>query len=193
MTDAYTSAQSCGCDYGALHLCAEHRAPHQPTAAEWGWIGVDLDGTLAVYPHSFPKVGPPIARMVDRVRAWLVEGKDVRIFTARIAVVLGSRSEHGNSDQAFADDQIRRITAWCGITFGCVLPITAVKDFRMVQCWDDRCTQVIPNTGETLQEHYDHHPEALELRRVKQIAEAAGWGVNESLSDWLTRGLTPTA
>src|SRR5690349_18780615 len=50
-----------------------------------GWIGVDLDGTLAEY-HGWKGVehiGPPIPEMVARVKQWLAEGRDVRIFTAR--------------------------------------------------------------------------------------------------------------
>ena len=51
-----------------------------------GWIGVDLDGTLAEYLgwQGMGHIGEPIAPMVERVKAWLAEGKDVRIFTARV-------------------------------------------------------------------------------------------------------------
>ena len=50
-----------------------------------GWIGVDLDGTLAHYDEfrGDDYVGEPIEPMVERVKQWLDEGKDVRIFTAR--------------------------------------------------------------------------------------------------------------
>jgi hypothetical protein len=38
-----------------------------------GWIGVDLDGTLAGWGDEHPtdvlRVGPPIARMVEQVKA----------------------------------------------------------------------------------------------------------------------------
>lgn len=48
-----------------------------------GWIGVDLDGTLAEYTgwHGPGHIGPPIPKMLDRVKNWLAEGVDVRIFT----------------------------------------------------------------------------------------------------------------
>ena len=54
-----------------------------------GWIGVDLDGTLAE--HYWPakgdydptRIGDPIPMMVERVRGWLAEGREVRVFTAR--------------------------------------------------------------------------------------------------------------
>ena len=51
-----------------------------------GWIGVDLDGTLATFDASDPDVvGPPIPAMVQRVKRWLQEGREVRIVTARAA------------------------------------------------------------------------------------------------------------
>lgn len=51
-----------------------------------GWIGVDLDGTIAEY-HGWVSpthIGAPIPKMVERVKVWLSEGKEVRIFTARV-------------------------------------------------------------------------------------------------------------
>lgn len=53
-----------------------------------GWIGVDLDGTLAHYDtwEKWNVFGPPIRLMVNRVRKWLDEGKTVKIFTARVTV-----------------------------------------------------------------------------------------------------------
>jgi hypothetical protein len=112
-----------------------------------GWIAVDLDGTLAVYPHSFPQVGPPIPRMVERVKAWLAEGQDVRIFTARVGVRPELSSEHGTANAEFAAAQVALIDAWCLEYLGTALPITATKDFQMIELWDDRCVQVVPNTG----------------------------------------------
>jgi len=52
-----------------------------------GWIGVDLDGTLAYYDEwrGLYHIGEPIPAMVDRVKRWLAEGRDVRIFTARVS------------------------------------------------------------------------------------------------------------
>ena len=51
------------------------------------WIGVDLDGTLARYEqYEGPmSIGEPIPEMVDRVKAWLAAGREVRIFTARVS------------------------------------------------------------------------------------------------------------
>lgn len=104
-----------------------------------GWIGVDLDGTLAEYHGWIPGggIGKPIPSMVERVKKWLAEGKDVRIFTARAAVY---SSERGII--------LHEIVDWCKEHIGKALPITHVKDFEMIELWDDRCVQVIPNTGQ---------------------------------------------
>ncbi len=52
-----------------------------------GWIGVDLDGTLARYDGwvGVMHVGDPVPAMLDRVQRWLEQGLDVRIFTARVS------------------------------------------------------------------------------------------------------------
>lgn len=108
-----------------------------------GWVGVDLDGTLAQYggwqgPDS---IGEPISAMIARVKNWLAHGKDVRIFTARVG------------PQKDVNDAIRSreaISAWCIRHLGRELPVTATKDFAMVELWDDRCVQVETNTGRIL-------------------------------------------
>lgn len=108
-----------------------------------GWIGVDLDGTLAEY-HGWEgadRIGNPVPKMLDRVKTWRVQGKDVRILTARVC------SNNPTKDQALI-----AIQDWCQKHIGEVLPITAEKDYCMVEMWDDRCIQVIPNTGIAIQE-----------------------------------------
>lgn len=106
-----------------------------------GWIGVDLDGTLAHYDgwRGMGHVGAPIPKMVARVRKWLAEGKDVRIFTARAC-----------TEQPL-DALVEAVTAignWSLEQFGECLPIVSEKTPDMIELWDDRCVQVIPNTGE---------------------------------------------
>ena len=101
------------------------------------WVGVDLDGTLAIYPSRFDGIGPPIIPMQTRVLRWLVKGVDVRIFTAR-----ANKAKNNNYDYDMAE-----IKAWCVKHLGQELPVTCEKDFMMVQLWDDRAIQVIPNTG----------------------------------------------
>ena len=101
---------------------------------EDGWIGVDLDGTLAHY-DTWPGpgiIGEPVPRMLGRVRAWLKQGREVRIMTARA----------GDPEEVVA------IQAWLEIKCQLPrLPVTNVKDYKMLELWDDRAVQVKKNTG----------------------------------------------
>ena len=109
-----------------------------------GWIGVDLDGTLAEY-HGWrgvEHIGPPVPAMLARVKRWLAEGRDVRIFTARVS-------------GAERQDALLAILEWCEEHIGRPLPVTCVKDYGMLELWDDRAVQVEPNTGRRM----DGHPE----------------------------------
>lgn len=121
-----------------------------------GWIGVDLDGTLAEYNGwvSEEHIGRPIPAMVERVQAWLAEGLDVRIFTARVndALPLKAVAPFDAKQPATLwvrpDQQVRAIIeTWCSVHIGQVLPVTNCKDYGMVRLYDDRCTQVEANTG----------------------------------------------
>ena len=104
-----------------------------------GWIGVDLDGTLAYYDGwvSETHIGDPIPEMVARVKRWLEQGETVKIFTARVSGREGL--------------ELAKVTAaillWCQVHIGQKLDITCCKDYDMVELWDDRCVQVIMNTG----------------------------------------------
>jgi hypothetical protein len=104
------------------------------------WIGVDLDGTLAEYHNDFDKfnIGKPIPLMVERVKQWIKSGKKVKIFTARVC--------HREGDELLQiKEAIRRWLVDAGLPE--TLEITCEKDFGMVELWDDRCVQVISNTG----------------------------------------------
>lgn len=108
-----------------------------------GWIGVDLDGTLAHYDGwvGIEHIGEPVPAMLERVRWWLAEGQEVRIFTARVC-------ERPDGLQETARDHILRWLWYHGLTVdGEPLAVTNVKDFGMVQLWDDRAVQVEANTG----------------------------------------------
>ena len=99
-----------------------------------GWLGVDLDRTLAHYTEwkGEAHLGAPIPAMVKRVRRWLEQGYDVRIFTARAI--------HG-------EPQITYIQDWCEKHIGKRLPVTATKDFQCFAIYDDIAHRVEPNTG----------------------------------------------
>lgn len=103
-----------------------------------GWIGVDLDGTLAEYYgwKGAEHIGKPIPLMVERVKRWLAKGQEVRIFTAR---VWNEDEDHATTD---------RIQHWCLVNIGEMLQVTCAKDYGMIELWDDRAVQVVPNTGE---------------------------------------------
>lgn len=108
-----------------------------------GWIGVDLDGTLAVYDgwKGLHVIGEPIPLMVERVKQWLFEGREVKIMTARV-----SQSVY----RPRPEDVYRTIIAiqdWCELHIGARLEVTCIKDFAMVELWDDRAVQVVANTG----------------------------------------------
>jgi len=109
-----------------------------------GWIGVDLDGTLAEYHgRDNGKIGGPIPAMVERVKAWRAAGREVRIVTARVA--LGA----GRTYSQIAQEH-NQITDWCREYIGQELPVTASKDFMMLELWDDRVVHVEKNTGRIL-------------------------------------------
>ncbi|RRJ84611.1 hypothetical protein [Aestuariirhabdus litorea] len=101
-----------------------------------GWIGVDLDGTLAHYDRwrGPDHIGKPVEPMMARVREWLRQGEDVRIFTARASV----------------PEYIPPVKQWLLEQGLGDLIVTNQKDFGMVQLWDDRCVQVKRNRGEPM-------------------------------------------
>lgn len=98
-----------------------------------GWIGVDLDGTLArSEPHMGPHhIGDPVPQMIKRVRHWIKTGRTVKIFTAR------ADDPHNEVD----------IHQWC-VRHGLPkLEITNRKDHKMLALWDDRAVGVVMNIG----------------------------------------------
>ncbi len=105
------------------------------------WIAVDLDGTIAEY-HGYQghaHIGVPIWPMVDRVRQWTKEGKEVRIFTTRVC-----ETSHSVNDIVAARLAIKQ---WCRDHVGVELRVTAQKDRGMSALFDDRAVNVERNTG----------------------------------------------
>lgn len=121
------------------------------------WIGIDLDGTLAVYDgwKGPAHIGTPIPSMVKRVKEMLLAGKKVRIFTARVfplgfipaTELTGHMTTIFRYESAVAWEAAQAIQFWCEKHIGCKLPITCIKDYNMDQLWDDRAVQVECNTG----------------------------------------------
>lgn len=109
-----------------------------------GWLGVDLDGTLARYDEwrGEDHIGAPIPAMVRRVKRWLQDGKEVRIFTARVSTA--------NRDMLQRNKTIRLIKDWCILHIGQELEVTSDKDYGMIELYDDRAVQVEKNTGKLI-------------------------------------------
>lgn len=105
----------------------------EPSEHRKGWIGVDLDGTLAHYDGWYgpAHIGEPVPAMMKRVQNWLAEGREVRVFTARASV----------------PEYIPFVAQWLEKHGLPALKITNVKDFAMITLWDDRCVQVETNKG----------------------------------------------
>ena len=122
-----------------------------------GWIGVDLDGTLAYYDgwQGPDHIGAPIPEMKDRIWAWLKEGWEVRIVTAR----------------ASDPSQIPQVEAWLERHGFPRFKVTNTKDYGMVQLWDDRCVQVIPNTGQPAVEMEIRELNAESVPQAKHLAD----------------------
>lgn len=112
-----------------------------------GWIAVDLDGTLAFDCGRIDGIGAPIPLMQERVKGWLAEGREVRIFTARVGASGGANHLGTKDDQEFARRQELMIQGWCAEHLGQALKVTATKDLNMISLWDDRAIQVIKDTG----------------------------------------------
>lgn len=103
-----------------------------------GWIGVDLDGTLAQYDgwRGAAHIGEPVPAMLERVRQWLADGTRVKIFTARAGV----------------PSELPHVRYWLEEQGIGGLEITNVKDYGMIELWDDRVVSVERNTGRVLTE-----------------------------------------
>jgi hypothetical protein len=111
----------------------EAKKEYTVVSREQGWIGVDLDGTLAYHAANSPmiRIGEPVPLMVKRVKTMIEKGHRVKIFTAR----------------AQDSDQILLIRKWLKKNDLPALEITNIKDYNMLKLFDDRAVQVERNTG----------------------------------------------
>lgn len=83
-----------------------------------GWIGVDLDGTLAHYTswQGIHHIGEPIQPMLKRVQDALSQGVHIKIFTARACQAQSER-----------ETAIRCVQDWAECHIGKRLEVTAEK------------------------------------------------------------------
>jgi hypothetical protein len=142
-----------------------------------GWIGVDFDGTLAEYHgwSAWNQFGLPIPLMVARVKRWIAEGREVKIVTARVGLPLfmGHKPTHSSvprhvcraTGESFSDRAMAgAIAVYCRKHVGRALTVQCYKDVDMIELWDDRAVQVVPNTGRTLAEEHEAVVSALRGR-----------------------------
>jgi hypothetical protein len=136
----------------------------EATQATGPWIGVDLDGTLATFHRwrGLGYIGKPIPVMMTRVRGWVEAGYEVKIVTARASI----------------EEGISPVKAWLAKHGLPDLEVVSGKDFDMIELWDDRAIQVLPNSGKAvLRPSIIGRPQAPlmenEIRGETCVAEAA--------------------
>lgn len=130
-----------------------------------GWYGFDLDGTLAKYDgwKGIDNIGDPVWPMVNLMKDMHKEGKVVKVMTARVAPKAGPTEALDNPylknhwcipspdtmpwalEQAWGP--LEFIQEWCYRHLGFVPEIVYQKDHFMLELYDDRVKQVIPNLG----------------------------------------------
>ena len=130
------------------HVLSQHLNDHEEAlpSPPTGWIGVDFDGTLAtaVTKQWDGPFGEPIMLMVARVRGWLAQGIEVRIFTARVS----PKHKDGSWQDPLGIARIKkRIGDWCEEHVGQRLESTCEKDHNVIQLWDDKAVQVVRDAG----------------------------------------------
>ena len=102
------------------------------------WIGYDFDKSLAYQKaHGFLELGRPIAASVMRIKRFIREGRQVKIFSARA----------NNGKKA-----IEEIQDWLEDVGLPRLEVTAKKDHWMEKFYDDRAVQLEPNTGRVIKD-----------------------------------------
>lgn len=139
-----------------------------------GWVGVDFDRTLSSRTHDSPTMdaGPPVPKMVERVKKWLAQGHNVKIFTARV----GTQPTDGR--WGTAEQQKELIEQWCLKHIGVVLPVTSQKDGYMLEMWDDAAVAVEENTGRQLSPSKVEGPPPTLLQELMNVLNSK---VSESM------------
>ena len=149
-----------------------------------GWYGFDLDGTLAKYDgwKGIDHIGEPVKPMVDLIKKMHEDGKVVKILTARVAPRANIEirpnpypTDHAVYDAVGRDNEERYsdiyrapkwtacdfIYDWCLRNLGFLPEITHEKDHLMLELYDDRVKQVVPNEGLLVEDLYRECGEIL--------------------------------
>ena len=164
-----------------------------------GWYGFDLDGTLAKYDgwKGIDHIGEPVELMVARIKTMHDEGKVVKILTARVAP--RANAEYKDREQCAPPDYVAKadfsglsanakawvknmylyldtwgarefVIDWCLRNLGFLPEITHEKDHLMLELYDDRVKQVVPNEGLLVEDLYRECG-----RMLQQIHADNGW------------------
>ena len=153
-----------------------------------GWYGFDLDGTLAKYDkwEGIDHIGRPVKQMVDLIKKMHDEGKVVKILTARVApkekpeikpnpylenhLTIESPDDMPWAVHAEAWTAREFIQDWCYRVLGFVPDIVYQKDHLMLELYDDRVKQVVPNEGLLVEDLYRECGEM-----PKEVHSDNGW------------------
>lgn len=124
-------------------------------------IAVDFDGTLAQYDgwQGIGVYGPPVPRMLARVKEWVAAGIPVVIFTARVSGMW----EGSITERLDCTHEYNCIRKWLVANGLPELEVTAVKHKYFTEFWDDRAVGVFPNTGR-IKDFADHFEEDIKGR-----------------------------
>ena len=108
-----------------------------------GWVGTDLDGTLAEYTEykGWQHIGKPIPGVLNFIKKLRAAGIPVKIFTARCSAE--SRAVDG-----LTFEQVEKVIQdWTEEHIGERLPVTAEKGCSMICFLDDSAVQIDKNKG----------------------------------------------
>ena len=108
-----------------------------------GWVGTDLDGTLAEYTEykGWQHIGKPIPGVLNFIKKLRAAGIPVKIFTARCS------SESRDVDGLTFEQVEKVIQDWTEEHLGERLPVTAEKGCSMICFLDDSAVQIDKNKG----------------------------------------------
>lgn len=159
-----------------------------------GWYGFDLDGTLAKYDgwRGIDHIGEPVKPMVELIRRMHDEGKVVKIMTARVAPKEKPETKPnpyrtGNWCIQEPDVQtwalkgewtpLEFIQEWCYRVLGFVPEIVYQKDALMLELYDDRVKQVVPNEGWLVEDIAMSKRQRIETTVVeRELIDIRWWG-----------------
>lgn len=173
-------------------------------AAGEGWYGFDLDGTLAKYDkwEGIDHIGELIVPMVKLIKQMHDEGKTVKILTARVSprpVPDTKPNPYMEGNWCIQEPDVQTwalkdvwtakefIQEWCYRNLEFIPEITHEKDHLMLELYDDRVKQVIPNTGVLVENLVQDLNEQNRKLRASLIDKVLWAEVDSSMRLWANR------